>query len=174
MTYIDHANEFIRDFSMYFEILFHKRNFHTFDVRNFVYRYNTIKGKRMTFDSGATRAVIIGEDFVIKIDLPKPGLPQAGNSENEMRAWEFVRHTDFSYMFAPITKTFFKNHPLYIMPRVATLACENENISELYDALSEDEYEFVSEHFKDIHDENFGFDEYGNVVIFDYAWNGIK
>mgnify|MGYP003435325677 CR=1 FL=1 len=174
MTYIDHANEFIRDFSMYFEVLFHKRNFHTFDVRNFVYRYNTVKGKRMTFNSGASRAVIIGEDFVIKIDLPKSLLPQAGNSESEMRAWEFVRHSGFDYMFAPITKTFFKNHPLYIMPKVATLACENEGVSELYNVLSEDEYEFVSEYFTDIHDENFGFDEYGNVVIFDYAWNDIE
>ena len=33
---------------------------------------------------------------------------------------------------------------------------------------------FVSEYFADIHDENFCFDEYGNVVIFDYAWNGIE
>lgn len=174
MTYIDHANEFIRDFSMYFEVLFHKGNFRTLDVRNFVYRYNTVKGKGMTFNSGASRAVIIGGDFVIKIDLPNPLLPQAGNSESEMRAWEFVRHAGFDYMFAPITKTFFKNHPLYIMPKVVMLACENENISELYDVLSEDEYEFVSEHFDDIHNENFGFDEYGNVVIFDYAWNGIE
>ena len=174
MTYIDHANEFIRDFSMYFEVLFHKRNFRTFDVRNFVYRYNTVKGKGMTFSCGATRAVIIGEDFVVKIDLPNSSLPEAGNSESEMRAWEFVRHTDFDYMFAPITKTFFKNHPLYIMPKAVKLACENEDIYELYDALSEDEYEFVSEYFRDIHGENFGFDEYGNVVIFDYAWNDVE
>ena len=174
MTYIDHANEFIRDFSMYLEVLFHKGNFYTFDVRNFVYRYNTVKGKGMTFNSGASRAVIIGEDFVIKIDLPKSLLPQAGNSESEMRAWEFIRRSGFDYIFAPITKTFFKNHPLYIMPKVVMLACENENVCDLYDVLSEDEYDFVSEHFFDIHDENFGFDEYGNVVIFDYAWNDIE
>lgn len=122
------------------------------------------------FEFGSTRLAFIVSDYVLKVDYQER--KSFGNSETELKAWNFIRDEGMEKYFAEITKYVSKNGTtFYIMPRINNVG--ESKTSDLFNYLRENDasaYYFVMEYFEDIHDYNFGFKN-GHPVIIDYAWN---
>jgi len=140
----------------------------TFDEAKFEFFALTHK---MRFSYGMTRIVLIGRDFVIKIDKPRDtigGWARFGNCYQEYRNYKMATDDGYEYLFAEIIKVKAGHHFYYVMPRVSVNRSYDDYAWDL-EFLSEDEQEYLMDKFHDLHDENYGFDEYGDLKIFDYA-----
>ena len=128
------------------------------------------KHSSMGFESGSTRLAFIVSDYVLKVDYR--AVKSYGNSESELKAWEFIREDGMEKYFAEITKYISKSGiTFYIMPRISHVGDYGGDW--LLDYLYEHDayaYGFIQENFEDLHDYNFGI-KHGHPVIIDYAWN---
>ena len=133
--------------------------------------YNTRhKRSSMGFESGSTRLAFIVSDYVLKVDYAE--IEAYGNSESELKAWDFIRESEMEKYFAEITKYVSKSGiTFYIMPRISHVGDYGGDwlLDYLYmnDAYA---YGFIQDNFNDFHDYNFGV-KCGHPVIIDYAWN---
>ena len=122
------------------------------------------------FEFGSTRIAFIVSDYVLKVDYQNRR--SFGNSETELKAWNFIREEGMEKYFAEITKYVSKNGiTFYIIPRINNVG--ESKTSDLFNYLRENDtsaYYFVMGYFEDIHDYNFGFKK-GHPVIIDYASN---
>ena len=126
---------------------------------------------KMKFAAGMTRVVLIGRDFVIQIDKPQEMIgswKRFGNCYQEYRNYKMTVEDGYDYLFAEIIKVKAGHHFYYIMPRVDTNNSYDDYAWDL-EFLSEEEQNYLMDKFQDLHDENYGFDEYGDLKIFDYA-----
>ena len=128
------------------------------------------KHSSMGFESGSTRLAFIVSDYVLKVDYAE--IEAYGNSESELKAWDFILRNGMEEYFAEITKYVSKSGiTFYIMPRI-------NNVGEyggdwLLDYLYVNDasaYDFIQDNFAGFHDYNFGIKR-GHPVIIDYAWN---
>lgn len=122
---------------------------------------------------GMTRIVIVGSDFVIKIDKPKdPRWTWAGNSRNEVRMYKKAVKDGYAWLFCRIRAMVIAHHTYYIMEKVDIIAeaCGYSGIEDFSDYLSEDAFDYIQENVFDIHCGNFGFID-DEPVILDYAAN---
>ena len=131
---------------------------------------NRHKRSSMGFESGSTRLAFIVSDYVLKVDYDE--IEAFGNSESELKAWDFIRKKGMEEYFAEITKYVSKSGiTFYIMPRISHVGDYDEDwlLDYLYvnDAYA---YDFIQDNFEDFHDYNFGV-KCGHPVIIDYAWN---
>ena len=133
--------------------------------------YNTRhKRSSMGFESGSTRLAFIVSDYVLKVDYAE--IEAYGNSESELKAWDFIRKNGMEKYFAEITKDVPKSGiTFYIMPRINGVGDYDGDwlLDYLYvnDASA---YNFIQDNFNDFHDYNFGVKR-GHPVIIDYAQN---
>ena len=122
------------------------------------------------FDNGSTRFAFIISDYVLKVDYRE--IKSYGNSETELKAWNFICENGMEEYFAEITKYTSKSGiTFYIMPRIKHVGEYDEE--SLFEALYETDivaYSFIQNYFYDFHEENFGVKS-GHPVIIDYAWN---
>lgn len=169
MTYIEHAYSFINKFSPYFKKLYRQKNLYVKDLEKLISRFNTFHRGNYIVHSGCSRMVILADDFVIKIDYDGWGAGYAGSVSDEVEAFEIIKSAGFEYLFAEPTPFFYGEHMMIIMPRIKDVKWTRE-WAEVSEDLTEEEYSFITENFTDIHGGNFGFDDCGNLVIFDYAW----
>lgn len=157
--YLAHAREFLAKHSKELDDIYVTGSFFAFCYKH-----------KLKFDAGATRRVIIGEDFVIKFDKKHVGpvFSRFGNCYQEYKNWQMVQKDGYDYMFAAVTKIKGGHHYYYVMPKINT---EHEYTDYAWDLeeLSDDEREYLMENFEDLHDNNYGFDDEGNLKIFDYA-----
>ena len=128
------------------------------------------KHSSMNFESGSTRLAFIVSDYVLKVDYAE--IEAYGNSESELKAWDFIRKNGMEKYFAEITKYISKSGiTFYIMPRINEVGESGGDwlLDYLYvnDASA---YDFIQDNFEDMHDYNFGI-RCGHPVIIDYAWN---
>ena len=133
--------------------------------------YNTRhKHSSMSFESGSTRLAFIVSDYVLKVDYAE--IEAYGNSESELRAWDFICNSGMEKYFAEITKYISKSGIIfYIMPRINHVGDYGGDW--LLDYLYENDisaHDFIGDYFEDMHDYNFGI-RCGHPVIIDYAWN---
>ena len=133
--------------------------------------YNTRhKHSSMGFESGSTRLAFIVSDYVLKVDYAE--IEAYGNSESELKAWDFIRKNGMEKYFAEITKYTSKSGiTFYIMPRISHVGDYGGDW--LLDYLYENDASacgFIQDNFNDFHDCNFGV-KCGHPVIIDYAWN---
>lgn len=131
---------------------------------------NRHKHSSMGFESGSTRLAFIVSDYVLKVDYAE--IEAYGNSESELKAWDFIRENGMEKYFAEITKYVSKSGiTFYIMPRISHVGDYGGDW--LLDYLYENDtsaHIFLQDNFNDFHDYNFGV-KYGHPVIIDYAWN---
>lgn len=124
------------------------------------------------FEFGSTRLAFIISDYVLKVDYNDRRM--FGNSETELKAWDFIRDEGMEKYFAEITKYVSKNGiTFYIMPRINNIGGCRSCV--LFDYLRENDdsaYYFINRYFADIHDNNFGIKD-GHPVIIDYACNSL-
>ena len=122
------------------------------------------------FEFGSTRLAFIISDYVLKVDYQNR--KSFGNSETELKAWNFIRDEGMEKYFAEITKYISKSGiTFYIMPRIKHIGEYDEEW--FNDTLYETDiiaYSFIQDNFYDFHDANFGIKN-GHPVVIDYAWN---
>ena len=133
--------------------------------------YNTRhKHSFMGFENGSTRLAFIISDYVLKVDYQT--IRSFGNSESELKAWDFICKNGMEEYFAEITKyTSNSGITFYIMPRIKHIGEYDEEW--FNDTLYETDivaYDFIQDNFCDFHDGNFGIKN-GHPVVIDYAWN---
>ena len=124
----------------------------------------------MCFDNGSTRFAFIISDYVLKVDYRE--IKSYGNSESELKAWDFICENGMEEYFAEITKYTSKSGiTFYIMPRIKHSGEYDEEwcYDTLYD-IDIGAYCFIEDNFCDFHENNFGIKN-GHPVIIDYAWN---
>ena len=128
------------------------------------------KHSSMGFENGSTRLAFVISDYVLKVDYQT--IHSFGNSETELKAWDFIRKKGMEEYFAEITKYVSKSGiTFYIMPRISHVGDYGGDwlLDYLYvndvSALN-----FIQDNFNDFHDYNFGV-KCGHPVIIDYAWN---
>ena len=143
------------------------------EVSAFKYAFRSDDNVYVT--NGMTRIVIVGKDFVIKINKPQtPRWKMFGNSRNEVKMYKKAVKDGYDWLFCKIRVMIIEHHTYYIMQKVDTVAeyCGYEgNIEDdFYDYLGEEVIDYLNENVFDLHNGNFGFinDE---PVIFDYAAN---
>ena len=124
----------------------------------------------MCFDNGSTRFAFIISDYVLKVDYRE--IKSYGNSESELKAWDFICENGMEEYFAEITRyTSNSGITFYIMPRIKHVGEYDEE--SLFEVLYETDivaYDFIQDNFYDFHENNFGFKN-GHPVMIDYAWN---
>lgn len=166
------AQKFIEEFFPYIENKVNKRGtqytHYVSDMCEAVLAFNTATHRRVMIDSGCSRTVFITSDYVVKIDRVNKAF--CGNCQQEVRAYNFAKQEGFSHLFAEITPFKYKNTTFYIMPRIRNIR-EGRDEEALYASLNDEEYNFITSYFDDLHGGNFGFKN-GAPVIVDYAWNG--
>lgn len=163
MSYADSAREFLNNYVNELDDM--RKHFGVCRFRDFAYNHE------MIFSAGMTRIVLIGYDFVIKIDKPRDDVGSwaaFGNCYQEYNNYKKATKDGYEYLFAEITKIKVGHHFYYIMPRVDTNHTCEDDAWEL-DGLSEEESDYLSSNFMDLHELNYGFDDFGNLKIFDYA-----
>lgn len=129
----------------------------------------------VTVTSGMTRIVIVGEDFVIKINKPQTERwKMFGNSRDEVRMYKKAVKDGYDWLFCRIRAMIIGHHTYYIMEKVDTTA-EDKGYSgdisdEFEEYLGEEVIDYINKNVFDIHNENFGFID-DEPKIFDYAAN---
>ena len=128
------------------------------------------KHSSMSLESGSTRLAFIISDYVLKVDYQT--IRSFGNSESELKAWDFICENGMEEYFAEITKYTSKSGlTFYIMPRIKHIGEYDEEwfCDTLYE-IDIEAYDFIQDNFCDFHEENFGIKN-GHPVVIDYAWN---
>lgn len=168
--YIYRAEKFIKILFPYIKEELEKKFRSVVKMNDCVKTFNRQKKRRVLFDSGASRAVFINSDYVVKVDIKSESW--AGNCEDEYRMYKFAQREGFDYLFAPTTRIEYCGYFFYIMPRVHDInRWRDENY--FYDELDEEEYDFIYDFIKDIHGGNFGYLN-KKIVLIDYAWNNFS
>lgn len=129
----------------------------------------------ITVNYGMTRVVLVGDDFVIKINKPKcDRWRMFGNSQDEVRMYKKACEDGYGWLFCPIRAMIIEHHTYYVMQKVDSVAedegYENSIDEEFYEVLGEEAVDYLNENVFDVHSQNFGF-IHGQPIIFDYAAN---
>lgn len=113
-------------------------------------------------DFGATRYVIVGSNFVIKIDKKSDGyfIPKYGNNQSE---YAFFKRYSANLPLCPCQMIYKNNHSYLIMPKC-------KKIGKLHLENYFDSDDFLDYNLSDIHEYNIGLLNKTPVII-DYAAN---
>ena len=131
--------------------------------------------RRVYVTSGMTRIVIVGEDFVIKINKPQQEHWKIfGNSRDEVRMYKKAVKDGYDWLFCRIRAMIIEHHTYYIMEKVDATAEDRGYSGDISDEfeeyLGEETIDYIKKNVFDIHNENFGFID-DEPKIFDYAAN---
>lgn len=114
--------------------------------------YNAEHNTNIIVNNGASRYVLIYSDYVIKFDYGT-GKSWAGGCEDEYQKYtEIISKSEYSYLFAEITKIKIGRKNIYIMPRVNNVG----RSSQYWDKLSFAERCFIRDVTADMHRGNYG------------------
>lgn len=164
MSYIDNARAFLLTIANELDSLHGLSSVYRY--KTVIRMYNEEHNTNYVIKNGAVRVVIIGEDFVIKVDYDKTSAKEFGGCESEYKFWRNIKDTDHAFMFAPITKVKAGHHYYYVMPRMDCLGCEMTDVLEDY--LSEDDEYWLYDTVGDLHEANYGVLN-NELYIIDYA-----
>ena len=169
MSYIDNARVFLREIGKDLDNIFGKGSVYYY--RRVVEDYNLTHNTYYSVANGAVRAVIIGEDFVIKTDYSKCCAEKFGGCFDEYKMYKFAEANGYAHLLAKVTKIKGGHHYYYVMPRMDYLGEDVEE--ELNDYFREDEMDWINDDITDLHDANYGFLD-GEAYIIDYACSRNK
>lgn len=120
--------------------------------------------RKVRFEYGATRFVLITSDYVIKIDRKNAVEKRKifGGCHSEYTMYHQAKCDGFDYLFAPITRIVYQHNYFYCMPRV-------RNIGRPWRPhWTMDEEDYIYDHVFDLHEHNIGY-YHGRPIIIDYA-----
>lgn len=138
---------------------------------------HTFRDSEVYVTAGMTRIVIVGNDWVVKIN--KPMLPRwrpFGNCRDEVRMYNKAVQDGYGWLFCRVRAMKVEHHIYYVMEKVDTVASdegyENHIEDDFYDELGEDVIDYINDNLFDVHSDNYGFiNGREEPVIFDYAAN---
>lgn len=141
------------------------------DYTRAISRFNYEHHRKVRVAYGQTRVALITSDYVLKIDYGKLQ-HRFGGCADEYRAYQKVRRDGFAHLFAKIAPFMVNEIVFYIMPRVDGVGSEYNDYDDVYETygLTEEESDYLSENFYDLHCENYGHMN-GRVVVVDYAFS---
>ena len=169
-SYIERAMRMAETLSSYMES--YSETMSIYNKCNMAAKEYNIRHKHsfMGFENGSTRLAFVISDYVLKVDYQT--IRSFGNSESELKAWDFICKNGMEEYFAEITKYTSKSGiTFYIMPRIKHIGEYDEEW--FNDILYETDivaYDFIQDNFCDFHEGNFGVKS-GHPVVIDYAWN---
>ena len=137
------------------------------DAQIAVMRYNAYKHRHVLFDNGATRIALITSDYVIKWDYDKKYVYECGGCADEYKAFMKAKEMGYDYLLAESTLIEYHGYYFMIMPRINKIG-RKYNGGNIWDYLTEQEYDWVMDFNKDIHSYNWGIRN-GKACLIDYA-----
>lgn len=174
MSYLENARQEMKNLADYLDTWMDSSNYwrSTMRLRFLIDEYNHSHNTHFIVRNGATRVVIIGSDYVIKVDYCKQDVKNYGGCYSEWRAYSEWKDSDYGYLLCPITKIKIGHHYYYCMPRVDTIGNDME-IDNIDEYISVDEQEWIDDNFADIHNANWGMLN-DKVMLIDYAFNRYR
>ena len=165
-NYVVRAQKFIQQFASYLENCEDQNDF-----AMAVLAFNKDHNRRVRFNYGSTRVVFITSDYVIKLTFGNyRDIKTFGGNEEEYKAYQSVKDTPYSYLFAETTKYQYNNWDWYIMPFISGVGSKRSDAPAYID--DPDACDFITYHFFDLHCWNFGWKD-NHIVLIDYAaWRG--
>ena len=131
-----------------------------------VYRFNDDYNRKVMFSHGLTRVCFITSDYVVKYNFgTEHHIRDFGGCDDEVRMYAIAERDGFAYLLAKPTMVEYMGHSFCIMPRIYGIERYEKDV-ECY--LKGAEYNWVSAHIYDCHNQNYGW-KHGHPVIFDYA-----
>lgn len=130
-------------------------------------RYNRKYNRKVRVAWGQTRIAILCSDYVIKIDYGTNSC-RWGDCESEYEHYLEAVRDGFDYLFAAITPVKVEGRTFYIMPRINGVASDRSADYDVDEWLTEEERDWVWDHIRDVHYENYGWKNRYPVII-DYA-----
>lgn len=174
--YVSNARSVLKSFVPYIT----DRN-NKYSLMNSVNRFNMdFPQMRANLKSGASRSTVIFDDFVVKFDT---GDPYYGDTLSEYKGYRLALANGMDRFFAPLVKIKVEHHYYYIMKKISTLAVEEweyegegwgDAIRSFDSGVCDDDVDWVFDEFNDLHDENYGFTDDGEMLIIDYACNKFR
>ena len=165
-TYIEKAKAFIQHF---YPFMKECTNIHEFE--DAIGYYNMVDHKHIEVSRGSTRVCLLSRDFVIKIDYCEDeDSHEFGDCESELRLYEEAVEDNMDYLFAEVTRYFYRNIFFYIMPRIGDIYKTWDNATRFM-SISECLW-CKSKGLFDIGSGNYGWRD-GKICIFDYAANSM-
>lgn len=132
--------------------------------------FNVIYNRKVSVAHGMTRIVLITSDYVLKIDYGTNGRRWGGNAD-EVKGYSIAHKYGYAYLFARPTSYMVNERVFYIMPRIYGVDCDKSEGEDVYYHVTEEEEDFLYDHFADLHSGNYGWKD-DRPVIFDYACLG--
>ena len=167
--YITRARKFLMAFIPYLENFSALQSPMVWKFQYAAHAFNEDFHRKVIIANGATRVVIMTSDYVIKFDY-SADVACYGGCEKEVSAYKEVVEEGFGYLFAETTPFTFNQYHFCIMPRIKGKTYCGWN--GIYDFLTDEEADFIDDHFYDLHNENWKLVN-GNPIIFDYAANNL-
>lgn len=138
-----------------------------YDVQEAVVRYNVDKHRSVLFNNGIARIALITSDYVIKWDYDKSYAYECGGCADEHKAFMEAKEMGYDYLLAESTLIEYQGYYFTIMPRIHKVG-RRYNGGEIWNYLTEQEYDWVTHFNKDIHSYNWGIRD-GKACLIDYA-----
>lgn len=137
------------------------------EFRSAVIEFNTLKHRNVKFTCGYTRYCLITSDYVIKWNKNLHVIHEFGGIEDEVAMYERAVEDEKEHLFAPCCLFEVNGMRFEIMERIKTIG----NCCHFWwsDKVSRDDEYYICDNVRDVHEENWGVDRYGKVVLIDYA-----
>lgn len=142
-----------------------------YEFERAVQLFNMHYHRHVIVDHGLTRVVFITSDYAIKMNYGMDSC-MYGGCEEEVEMYERAKKDGFGYLFAAIERIECNGYVAYVMPRIKNIPEDWDEDASYYRHIeryiSDEEYEYLCAHVRDVHWRNFGL-RGGRPVIVDYA-----
>lgn len=145
------------------------------DFEYAINEYNSTHSHPLNYAYGVSRIAILRADYVIKFNLVPDknwddgyGNCRAGNNTTEREVYNRAVADGYAYLLAKTTVFAIGGRDVAIMPRINGVDNERRYWG---DYVTDEEYDWLTENVRDIHEGNVGYYK-GKPVVIDYGWDG--
>jgi len=125
-------------------------------------------GKHAVVETGSSRIVIIGSDFVVKWDYDKECVSEIGGCEDEFKKYKETLSTGYAYLLAPVFRFTYRERYFYVMPKIKHIGRREHDNKTIDEFTTIYEREWLQKNIGDLHSWNWGL-ENNKPIIIDYA-----
>lgn len=139
---------------------------------NAIERYNQTHARKLMYAHGVSRIVIIRADYVIKFDMVPSGRWRdgiAGNCMSEAAVYARAEREGMAHLLAKPSVHVVGKRVFSIMPRINHVG----EWHSLHATLTDEEYDWLCDNVRDLHDDNMGWRR-GKPIVIDYGWDAQK
>lgn len=167
MSYLENAKKEMQQLANILDTWFISNRRSIYALADTIDHYNRKNKTHFRTCHGAVRMVIMGKDYVVKIDYSPFHAACYGGCRNEWKAYNDLKNDEYGYLLCPVNKIKIGHHFYYCMPKVDYVGEECDY--NLDDYLCAEEEEWIYDNFDDLHNGNWGV-LHGQAVLIDYAY----